>query len=434
MRNPLSAITQCADGISESLNDFASGKRTVGDAIELLEANIESAKIILLCAAHQKTIIDDVLTLSKLDSMMLSITPTIVQPAQIVSSALKMYEVELVAFDVQVICEPSLQEYDIDWVYLDPSRLTQILANLVTNAIKFTKPKLNRQIIVHIGASLVRPPSVRNVNWVSSNRPSKTDLTQKEEWGKGEPVYIHFAVSDTGKGLEEHETVHLFNRFQQANPKTHVKYGGSGLGLFISRELTEMQGGEIGLCSTPGEGSTFAFYIKARRADSPRANAADAESQSPTKPLLDQKREISTSDRLLLTTAKQQSCEVAGRDAESVPPPSAKPPSSFSSLCILLVEDNLVNAKVLGSQLRKVGHHVLVANHGVEALDMIRTTRSWTTRTVDEAEDAIALEIDVSKPDPSKCVWVWLGEIFVCFSNITEEHKPEKIFFIPWLR
>ena len=79
MRNPLSAITQLSDAISASIDDFDSSKANLSAAKEILESNVESAKTILICAAHQKRIIDDVLTLSKLDSMMLSITPVVVQ-------------------------------------------------------------------------------------------------------------------------------------------------------------------------------------------------------------------------------------------------------------------------------------------------------------------------------------------------------------------
>ena len=59
----------------------------------------------------------------------------------------------------------------------------------------------------------------------------------------------------------------LFSRFTQANIKTSIKYGGSGLGLFICKRLTEKMGGEIGVVSTKGIGSTFVFYIEAQRAD-----------------------------------------------------------------------------------------------------------------------------------------------------------------------
>jgi hypothetical protein len=89
------------------------------------------------------------------------------------------------------------------------------------------------------------------------------------DWGEGDQIYIQFAVKDTGRGLTVEEKKMLFMRFSQASPRTHIQYGGSGLGLFISRELTELQGGEIGVSSVAGEGSTFAFYVRARRSTKP---------------------------------------------------------------------------------------------------------------------------------------------------------------------
>lgn len=77
-------------------------------------------------------------------------------------------------------------------------------------------------------------------------------------------------MQDTGRGLNPEEKKLLFQRFSQASPRTHVQYGGSGLGLFISRELTELQGGEIGVASEAGKGSTFAFYVKCRKTTEPK--------------------------------------------------------------------------------------------------------------------------------------------------------------------
>lgn len=72
-------------------------------------------------------------------------------------------------------------------------------------------------------------------------------------------------MEDTGVGLTEEEQSHLFTKFSQASPKTHVKYGGSGLGLFISKSLAEMHGsGCIGVRSQSGVGSTFAVFVGIR--------------------------------------------------------------------------------------------------------------------------------------------------------------------------
>jgi hypothetical protein len=74
-------------------------------------------------------------------------------------------------------------------------------------------------------------------------------------------------VQDTGRGLSDADQKLLFTRFSQASPRTHIDYGGSGLGLFISRRLTQMHGGAIGFFSKAGLGSTFSFYVKSRRSD-----------------------------------------------------------------------------------------------------------------------------------------------------------------------
>lgn len=343
MRNPLSAITQLSDGITSSAEDFKATQRRESDAIEVLDQNVESAKTILLCAAHQKRIIDDVLTLSKLDSMLLSITPVVVQPYKIVEGVLRMFEAEFVANDISVDSKRlnSYEELKVDWVCLDPSRLTQIFINLITNAVKFTKLETRRNISIRVGASLTRPPTIAGVQWFPTNKRYK-DLTLGHEWGTGDPVYIHFLVQDTGRGLEQSEMNKLFSRFQQATEKTHVKYGGSGLGLFISRELTETQGGEIGVRSERGKGTTFAFYVKGRKADTPEDPAMMLQPNP-------------------AATPKQQNKQADEQDAMQE---SSDEETRNRHIVVLLVEDNVVNSKVLKQQLTRAQCEVHVANHG----------------------------------------------------------------------
>ena len=115
-----------------------------------------------------------------------------------------------------------------------------------------------------MGASIEKPVNkqVDDVEWFpSSNSALKKDPTTEPEWGDGQPIYLTFSVRDTGRGLTIDEKTRLFNRFSQANIRTHVEYGGSGLGLFISRELTELQGGEIGVASVAGVGSEYYFFF-----------------------------------------------------------------------------------------------------------------------------------------------------------------------------
>jgi hypothetical protein len=114
--------------------------------------------------------------------------------------------------------------------------------------------------------SMSKSPRVR----FFPSRSKRGDQTLGPDWGQGQEIFLEFAVQDTGRGLNAEEMKLLFQRFSQASPRTHVQYGGSGLGLFISRELTELQGGEIGVSSEAGKGSTFAFYVKCRMTPEPK--------------------------------------------------------------------------------------------------------------------------------------------------------------------
>ena len=120
----------------------------------------------------------------------------------------------------------------------DPLRLGQILLNLANNAIKFTE---QGEIVV----------SIEPVN-----------IEKKH-------AFLRFSIRDTGIGLTMEQKGKLFQSFQQADTSTTRKYGGTGLGLTISKKLCEMMGGEIGVVSEPGQGSTFWFTAGFERLDEP---------------------------------------------------------------------------------------------------------------------------------------------------------------------
>jgi PAS domain S-box-containing protein len=131
MRNPLSAILQCADDILTTLDDHRQVENP--PTMEAVESCLEAAHTISLCVQHQKSIVDDILTVSKLDSNLLVITPVPAQPIEVVKRAVKMFDPELQAKDIQMVCEahPSFKFFNVDWVTFDPSRVLQILINLM---------------------------------------------------------------------------------------------------------------------------------------------------------------------------------------------------------------------------------------------------------------------------------------------------------------
>ncbi|KAF1955204.1 hypothetical protein CC80DRAFT_415608 [Byssothecium circinans] len=382
MRNPLSAILQCADEISTLLSNFrTSGTKEIPPSI--VSDSIDAAQTIALCAQHQKRIVDDVLTLSKLDSEMLMVTPVDAQPLQIVQRALKMFEGEVRTAGIQMefVIDDSFKDLDVDWVKLDPSRVLQVLINLTTNAIKFTTTETSRTIKVILSASTKCPSSLASprVSFFPS-KSKRADQTLSQDWGDGEEIYLEFAVQDTGRGLSPEEKKLLFQRFSQASPRTHVTYGGSGLGLFISRELTELQGGEIGVSSEAGKGSTFAFYVKCRKSTEPQ----DA---TEILPVTVQRQPSNAKDR----PRRPQPPKI--KDFAAVPPETTKDVLQRNKLDlkVLIVEDNLVNQRVLQRQLGNRGITTYVANHGGEALEKLKQSRFWKGHGADALDIRVVL-------------------------------------------
>jgi len=142
LRNPLSAVVQCADSVIASLQGLLVHDAETAiydmDLVKIREeiaTSIDSLQTIVSCSLHQKRVIDDVLTLSKLDSNLILITPMRVQSAVVVSEALRMFEVECNQMDIKLNFRKDPTSEGCDWVMLDPSRLLQVLINLLYVAV-----------------------------------------------------------------------------------------------------------------------------------------------------------------------------------------------------------------------------------------------------------------------------------------------------------
>lgn len=421
VRNPLSAILHCTEDILEAVKD----KEIEG----LPVANIaQAAETISLCIAHQKKIVDDVLTFSKLDASMMTLSPRKDQPKRHFAQTLSIFRPELRKQDIQFEykLDNSYADCGIDWVLADLSRMGQVLINLVSNAIKFTaKAHSKKEIRVSMGASTKRPPSYppNVVFFESGEHVRRLDATTTPEWGDGQVAYVMVAVKDTGIGISDNAQKRLFERFNQATPRTESVYGGSGLGLNVSRKLCHLHGGEIGVGSKEGQGSTFGFFFRVRRDVEPSSLDQPNHEQSeidhlcggiqalsnkvtgvnnrtkspeiPENPTITHITEISpeaaSDDKYMHTlelTNQAKPGEPSASRCQLVRPDlkvdeSSRSPGASKSIGVksdtrearhvLVVEDNIINRQIVSRKLRSLGFHVTEATNGQEALETVQS-------------------------------------------------------------
>jgi len=196
----------------------------------------EYAEVIRSSGDSLLTILNDILDFSKIEVGQLELEECPFPLREVFEDALDLMAVKVGEKGLELSClvEPNVPPTVIG----DPTRLRQIVVNLIGNAIKFTS---QGEIALEVRAQLLR-----------------------------EGLYeIHTAVRDTGIGIDPAARARLFKAFSQVDSSTTRKYGGTGLGLAISKRLTEMMNGRIWVESAPGKGSTFHFTVRVRRSNLP---------------------------------------------------------------------------------------------------------------------------------------------------------------------
>lgn len=190
---------------------------------DLPEEHLESAEIVLQSAEHLLTIINDVLNFSKVEAGQIELEYISFSIRELVASTCALFVAT--AEGKNLLLNQNVDERVPEIFLGDPTRIKQILMNLIGNALKFTTRG-----------------SVSTSVFLEGN-------------------YCRCEVKDTGIGIDLERQDSLFEAFVQADSSTTRKYGGTGLGLAIAKQLVNLMGGEIGVLSYPGKGATFWFTV-----------------------------------------------------------------------------------------------------------------------------------------------------------------------------
>jgi len=280
IRTPMNAVTGMVELLRHT--ELDARQRRYLDAIQ------RSAEGLL-------DIINDVLDLAKVEAGRLELDTHDFDPRACLGETVEMLQPRAAAkgLDLRFECDPEVPAE----LHGDPVRLRQILANLVSNAVKFTER----------GSVVVRV--------VLQSRSARGGVTLRCE------------VRDTGPGIAPTDQERIFDAFAQADGSHTRRYGGTGLGLAIVKQLVDLMRGEVGVASTPGEGSTFWFSV----------------------PLEPAQGEVVEERR--------------------------RPAAASLTGHVLLVEDNELNREVAEGMLRALGLEVTVACDGREALQIATVRR-----------------------------------------------------------
>jgi PAS domain S-box-containing protein len=275
IRTPMNGIL----GMSELLLDTPLG-----------ESQRHLAKTVQRSGEHLLEIINDILDFSKIEAGKIDLEHVAFSLRENVEDVVALFAERAQSKGLELAC--FLHDRVPDALCGDPVRIRQILANLLSNAIKFTE---RGEVVVSAAVS-------------------------REA---GDALEIRFQVRDTGIGIPADALEHIFEAFAQADGSTTRRFGGTGLGLSIVKQLVEMMGGDIGVTSDPGQGSTFWFRVPLQRQDS-----------FGTEPL--------------------------GRRV------------SLSGLSAMVVEDNATNREILAQQLTLLGLTVRLSPDSASALGLLR--------------------------------------------------------------
>ena len=289
-------------------------------------------------ADHLLTLLNDILDMSRLESgrMTLAPVPLVLRDLLIEVDALMRPQAQLKGLTFSIDADAAVPQRAL----LDPTRMRQVLFNLVANAIKFTEQgRVALEVRVVPAAGRSSGP-LSGVATPADADPAVVGIS-----------WVDFTITDTGIGMDAATLAKLFQRFSQGDDSRSRRFGGTGLGLEISRNLARLMGGDIVVTSRQGEGSTFVFTVPLQVLP-----ALQGVPEGGEEPLAG---DVAPSQLAGAAPATDGAATASTEDA-----------APERSLRVLVAEDNEVNRMVMEAILSGLGHAVAFAEDGEQAVSL----------------------------------------------------------------
>ena len=331
LRTPLNGII----GLTESLIDGATG--------QLPEPTISNLEIIAFSGRRLSNLINDILDFSKLRHQNIELQIKPVGIREIVDIVVTLCQPLIGTKNLQLINSVSP---DIPLVDADENRVQQVLYNLIGNAIKFTETGT-----VEISANAISLESSQLADKESSVTSQLQSLILRSKQ--------QITVSDTGIGIAEDKLERIFKSFEQADGSTAREYGGTGLGLAVTKKLVELHGGEIQVSSKVGIGSQFTFSLPISQNQYVERKQLSATVRQSLVSRINERQLITNA--MFAPSFNNNSLLDAPESQEN------------SRVKILIVDDEPLNIQVLANNLLLENYALAKASSGREALSLLET-------------------------------------------------------------
>jgi PAS domain S-box-containing protein len=235
------------------------GMTAIGEQAESLERKDYAFSRIKDASHHLLGVINDILDMSKIEAGRLELFNDVFDFREMIKRVtdIILFRANEKQQHLSVECDAAIPQY----VFGDDQRLAQIITNLLANAVKFT-PEEGTILLL---CRLVTSENELAPSGMALNRVGLDAADSDED----DMVTLRIDVIDNGIGITDEQKGRLFKRFEQAESTTTRTYGGTGLGLALSKRLVKKMGGTIDVISVPGQGSTFFFTVRLRRHDAP---------------------------------------------------------------------------------------------------------------------------------------------------------------------